>query len=149
MFHEVCKAVVESGLFKMAWIGLLDKETGDIVPIGSAGNDDYLDRIDVTLNTQNWLEPGPDVTVTREQKHHIYNDILRDARMEPWWEEAIRRGYCSSAAFPLLCGDRTIGILNLYAGTPGFFNDEIIDLLESLAQDISLAIESKPEDRLP
>ena len=142
LFHEVCKAVVESGLFKMAWIGLLDKETGGIVPIGSAGNDDYLDRINVTLNAQDWLETGPDGTVAREQGHHIFNDILRDARMEPWWEEAITCGYCSSAAFPLLSGDRTIGILNLYAGTPGGFNDEIISLLESLAQDISLAIES-------
>lgn len=142
LFREVCKTIVESGLFKMAWIGLIDEETGGIVPIGSAGNDDYLLRIDITLNTPGWLELGPDGTVAREQKHHIWNDILRDAGMEPWWEEAITRGYCSSATFPLLSGDHTIGILNLYAGTTGFFNAEIVNLLEALAQDISLAVES-------
>jgi PAS domain S-box-containing protein len=62
--------------------------------------------------------------------------------MEPWWEEAVRRGYCSSAVFPLFSNSRTLGSLNLYAGTPGFFNDVTVDLLESLAWEISFAIES-------
>ena len=54
----------------------------------------------------------------------------------------MRRGYRSSGAFPLRVGSRVIGSLTMYAGEPGFFTDEEVSLLESLAHDVSFAMES-------
>jgi len=52
------------------------------------------------------------------------------------------RGFRSSAAFPLFVGGKVEGVLTLYSGQTGFFNQEEVGLLNSLAQDLSFAMES-------
>ncbi len=60
--------------------------------------------------------------------------------MLPWREQALKRGYRSSVAFPLKSESRIVGSLSLYASVPSFFDDEEIMLIEALAADLSLAI---------
>jgi signal transduction histidine kinase len=62
--------------------------------------------------------------------------------MTPWREQALAREYRSSAAFPLRVGSEVLGALTLYSGEPGFFTAQEIDLLSSLANDLSFAMES-------
>ena len=62
--------------------------------------------------------------------------------MAPWRDKALRYGYRSSAAFPLRMGTDVIGAMTIYSGDPHFFNNEEIELLDTLAADISFAIES-------
>ena len=69
-------------------------------------------------------------------------DIAGDPRMAPWRSQALARGFRSSAAFPLFLGDRVEGVLTLYSGQEGFFNQEEVAVLNSLAQDLSFAMES-------
>ena len=52
------------------------------------------------------------------------------------------RGFRSSAAFPLFVGGKVEGVLTLYSGQIGFFNRQEVELLNSLAQDLSFAMES-------
>jgi light-regulated signal transduction histidine kinase (bacteriophytochrome) len=62
--------------------------------------------------------------------------------MAPWRKLALARGIRSSAAFPLFVGARVEGVLTLYSGQKGFFHTEEISALNSLAQDLSFAMES-------
>ncbi|HWS14506.1 MAG TPA: PAS domain S-box protein, partial [Rhodocyclaceae bacterium] len=68
-------------------------------------------------------------------------DIEGDPRMEPWRERALACGFRASAAFPLCSGGRTVGVLNLYASLPRFFDAELVSLLDQLARDISFALD--------
>jgi light-regulated signal transduction histidine kinase (bacteriophytochrome) len=62
--------------------------------------------------------------------------------MAPWRSQALARGFRSSAAFPLFMAGRVEGVLSLYSGQKDFFNQEEVALLNSLAQDLSFAMES-------
>jgi PAS domain S-box-containing protein len=86
---------------------------------------------------------GPTGTVFRAGKPVINKDALTNPDYAPWRAEAAKRGYASSAAFPLLTGkDEVIGVLNVYATQPDAFAKEEIDLLMELAQDLAYGIVS-------
>src|ERR1019366_3777757 len=68
--------------------------------------------------------------------------IATDPRLLPWRDDALARGYRSSAAFPLQFGDSVVGVFTLYAAEPGFFDDEVLPVLSEAASEISFALES-------
>jgi putative nucleotidyltransferase with HDIG domain len=60
--------------------------------------------------------------------------------MIPWRAEALKRGYASSAAIPLIVDSRVFGALMIYAAEPGAFGVEEIKLLTELASDLAFGI---------
>ncbi|MCX6698626.1 MAG: PAS domain S-box protein [Methanomicrobiales archaeon] len=136
-FSEICRILVETGGFRMAWIGIADLEQNLIRPVTSAGHvDGYLDS--VNISTEDVPQGrGPTGTAYREGKYFWSNDITQDPRMEPWRENALLRGYLANAAFAFALGTKNAGVLSLYAPVTGFFDEPIIDLLDELAVDIS------------
>jgi PAS domain S-box-containing protein len=137
---EICRIAVEYGRFRMAWIGLVDKEKQIISPVAHAGFEDgYLATIHIPLDTS--LEgSGPTGCAFRTGVYQITTDIAADPRMEPWRDEAVKRGYRSSAAFPFSLHGEIVGILNLYAAEPGFFTDKEVGLLSKITEDVSFAL---------
>lgn len=143
LYDRACWAAVESGLFRMAWIGMLDDKTDDIIPVASAGDDDkYLENVEFSTGGSGGNQKDPVETAVRDCRSCIDNDILQQNSMEIWRKEAIRCGYGSLAAFPLVLGDRAIGVICLFADTTGFFDGEITQLLELVARNISFAVEA-------
>ncbi len=141
LFETACRIAVEKGNFRMTWIGLLDLQTKEIRPAAHAGETDgYLEKLRIVLDDSP-RGRGPTANALRIGQHVIVNDIEQDPRMAPWREDALRRGYRSSAAFPLRVNGETRGTINLYASEPDFFDEEEIKLLDELALDISFAME--------
>ena len=147
LFDEVCRIAVQDGGFRMAWIGLVDPETLLVEPVAHWGFEDgYLNA--VRISVQEAPEGrGPTGSALREGRHFICNDIPNDDAMAPWRDEAARRGYRSAAAFPLHIAARPAGALTLYAGEPGFFDPENIQLFEEVAADVGFALENMERDR--
>ncbi len=148
LYDEACRIAVEDGRLRMVWIGMVDETTGIVKPVASSGVvEGYLDRI-IVASRDNRHGRGPTGTCIREDRYTVCNDFRIDPRMGPWRREALKRGYLSSAAFPLHKGNQVVGALMLYAGEPEFFDDEEIRVFLSLADDISFAIEfMEQEDR--
>jgi signal transduction histidine kinase len=142
LFRAVCRIAVEDGLFRMAWVGTVNPQTGVVEPAAFAGFEDgYLGRIRiVTADVPEGR--GPTGEALRERRHFVCPDIANDPRLLPWRDDALARGYRSSAAFPLQFGDSVVGVLTLYAAEPAFFDDEVVAVLNEAASDISLALES-------
>jgi len=76
----------------------------------------------------------------------ICNDIPSDSRMEDFRGEAAKRGYCSSAAFPIRNGSMVVGAMRFYAAECNFFDDRELALLQELTDDISFALEMMERD---
>jgi PAS domain S-box-containing protein len=55
-------------------------------------------------------------------------------------EEALKRGYRSLAAFPFALNTENAGVITFYADTPGFFDTQIITLLDEQSKNISFAL---------
>lgn len=141
LLEAICKILVARGSFVMAWIGMVDHESGWVEPAVSAGFcNDYLSSIRICLDEtqlsfdsplRKLVDGYPLVTPNIEDE----SDELIARRVE-----ALQCGYRSSACFPLRLGSKTIGLIGLYASVPGHFEQDEVDLLERLAENVAFAL---------
>jgi PAS domain S-box-containing protein len=146
LIERVCQILVESGGFKMAWVGWHDPATGALLPIARAGDDNgYLHALRV-FTDDSPEGRGPSGTAFRENRPYICNDILADPSTLPWREEQARSGFRASAAFPISPDGVPAGVLSVYATVDGYFQDKEIDLLGQAAADLALGLEHLARD---
>jgi len=100
----------------MAWVGYREFNPDKTVrPVAEAGYEHgYLERVKIT-----WADTergrGPVGTAIRTGATSWNNDILTDPNMAPWRAEALKRGYASCMALPLMSQGEAFGALALYA----------------------------------
>jgi signal transduction histidine kinase/ActR/RegA family two-component response regulator len=142
LYDSACQIAVEKGLAVLAWIGLHDPVQDRIVAAARYGNDEGLDAVLARARERDkQMQPGPAVRALRTGQVSVSNDIAGDAEFY-WKDAAIARGLRSAAAFPLRLAGQPTGVLVIYGATPGFFLDDEIRVLSSLADNISFAVES-------
>lgn len=147
LFGALCQVAVEHGRFRMAWVGLADEATGAVVPAASAGHEEgYLSGLRAAWGA-GATRPGPTAEALASGAVGICDDIASDPRTAAGRDEALRRGYRSMASVPFRVRSRVVGILNLYAGEPGFFTEEERRLLEEIGADISFALDAMETER--
>ena len=140
LLNEICRIVVDEGGFTMAWAGIANPETHVIEPTAISGHvDSYLDDISISAD-DNPHGRGPTGTAFRERTFNVCNDIGSEPKMAQWSKGAFERGYRSVAAFPFALDTANAGVITFYAPEPGFFNDQIIRLLEEQSGYISFAL---------
>jgi PAS domain S-box-containing protein len=142
LFQETCRIAIEFGRFRMVWIGLLDNSTNLVKPVAHSGVEEgYLENIRISA-TEEAEGYGPTGMAIRGGSYFICNDIQNDPCILPWREEALKRGYFSSVAFPIKIQSQVIGTINFYSSEANFFEKEETDLLEEISNDLSFALEN-------
>jgi diguanylate cyclase (GGDEF)-like protein len=142
LLYEACRIAVDAGGFGMAWIGMVDRESGHFQPMASAGLREGEDTVASPLVLNG--KPRPNGRVARllaSGRPTIYNDIARQAEPSEHVQEAIARGYRSVVVLPLRVGGQVAGSFTLYASEPNFFTQDEVKLLMELAADVSFALE--------
>ena len=140
LFKEACDIAVKYGGFRMAWVGLADEKCTRITPAASAGEvGDFFASAPLSL-CEGDRSFGFVGRVMHEGTPAVSLDIQRDARglMK---QACAARGINSLAVLPLVLDGRAVGVIALYAGDTGFFDDEEMRLLLELAGDLSFALE--------
>lgn len=137
----VCQTIVDVCGHAMMWIGFADREDDRRVrPVASAGFEQgYLDNIYVTW-ADNEFGRGPTGAALRLRQPMVCQDIPGDPGFAPWRDEAVRRGYRSSASLPLIVGDEVFGVLNVYSAEPAAFPADEVDLLSDIAADLAYGV---------
>lgn len=148
LFESICRLAVEFGEFRLAWVGLLDEETGMLLPVaeyGFQGNKLPFNKIDPRKLP---FRDGLTGLALRSGRVEICNDIQVEPHMMHWREIAIRDQYHSAAAIPIRENSRVIGLLSLYAVDVDFFVVmEEQKLLEEMGMDISYALDGIQAER--
>lgn len=141
LLEDVCRLVVESGGYRMAWVGYAQHDAAKSVrPAASAGmENDYLDSIQVTWADEP-LGRGPTGTAIRRNVTVVNPDFLTESTAKPWREAATARGYRSSVSLPLTDGEEIFGALAIYAAEADAFSGEEIRLLEEMAGDLAFGV---------
>jgi PAS domain S-box-containing protein len=141
LLDEACRIVVEECGHAMVWIGFREEDEARTVhPAAHFGfGEGYIDTLQVTW-ADNERGRGPTGTAIRSGKAYVCRNMLTDPSFLPWREEAVRRGYASSVALPLMAGGGTLGALTIYSREPDSFPDEEIRLLAELAGDLAYGI---------
>lgn len=141
LFEEACRIAVETGEFRMAWLGSIDPVDQRVEPLAHAGVvEGYLDTVHISAGDDASAR-GPTGTALRSGQRAVCNDIAHDPGMAPWRDAALARGYRSSAAFPIQVNGQTRAVFNLYSDQVGFFDTDELHLLDELAEDIGFALE--------
>lgn len=139
--NRVCRIVIDDCGYSMAWIGFAEDDANKTVrPTACAGFEEgYLETLDVT-----WADTergrGPTGTAIRIGKPQVCTNMLIDPLFAPWREEALRRGYASSAVFPMMVSGRTLGALTVYSKEIGSFSVDEMNLLAKLADDVTYGL---------
>jgi GAF domain-containing protein len=143
LFTAACRIAVEDGGFALAWIGFVEPQTQRIQVSAKYGRDEgYLEAVKISLRDDVPEGRGPTGVAMREGRPFINNDTANNPVMAPWRAEQVRRGFLSSASFPLRIADSTIGVITLYADTTDYFDEEEVHLLTALADNFSFALEA-------
>jgi len=141
LMDQICRVAVEDGKFRMAWIGLADREANLVRIVARHGYlGEYVDGLHLPLEGDS-ARDGPTATAIRQGRHVVCNDIQVDPLMAPWREQALAHGHRSMASLPLLVLGKTIGTFNLYSAEVGFFSEGEMGLLDELAADVAYAFE--------
>lgn len=149
LFHKVCGTLASDGGLRMVWIGLPDPKSGRLVLVAESGDvNGYLERIGIYSDEKSRADDSA-VIAFNEGRSNLYNDLIRESSSPSWRTEVIHRGVNAAASFPIRMNESVCGTLNVYSGTPDFFHDKEIALLEEAADEISFALDNpaREEDR--
>jgi len=141
LLEQICSICIEFGKFKMAWVGKINPETQQVLPVAVAGDKgDYLDKIRIYADDRPEGR-GPMGTSIREERTYVSNDFQHDPRALPWREAAIRVGFRAIVSLPLRNQGKVYGALAVYTGELDCFHDKEVKLLEEVASDVSFALD--------
>src|SRR3989338_1376779 len=141
LLNKICNIIIESGGYRLVWVGFAkNDEYKSVQPVAQAGYEEgYLETANIT-----WADRArgkvPTGTAIRTGKTTVCKNVLTTPNFAPWRDEAVKRGYESSIAIPLIKNSRPFGTLNIYAAKPDAFHDEEVKLIEELANDMAYGI---------
>ncbi len=134
--EEIAKEVVATCVkdfgVKLAWVGKAE-EDGSVSLVAQHPEDiDYPRQIKVR-----WDETpegqGPVGKAIRSGKLQIVEDVLTYEGFAAFRERALKAGFVTVTAFPLVSLGKTFGTLVLYSDVRGFFNPHQIEFFQGFA----------------
>jgi PAS domain S-box-containing protein len=128
---------------KMAWVGIVDTQSRQVVPIACYGDEKkYLETIRISVDADSPFGHGPTGTAIRENQPFWCQDFLNNPPTAPRQKYAADSGWHGSASLPLHRGGRPIGAITFYVDSVDAFDEEVRNLLQELAIDIDFALDN-------
>jgi len=142
LLKEVCSVAVKHGGFRMAWVGLWNRENWRIETVASAGYEaGFLGKMKFHVKEdkeQRLLRPVEEAA--RTGKVVVNYDTELAAAPDSWKAEMLKRKYFSSVHIPFELGEKEVGTLSIYASDKNAFRDRELFLVKELASDIGLGL---------
>jgi len=143
LLAEICRIAVVHGQFKAAALRRLDAATGKAALSAYFGlEDDELKVGEFSADPSSPFGQLPTAVAMREGKPYISNDAYADSATQSRLALLQRLEIGALAAFPVFCEGKVYGTLSLYAGEVGFFDQNMVALLQEMATDISFALDN-------
>ncbi|RME63188.1 MAG: GAF domain-containing protein [Nitrospirae bacterium] len=139
--YELCKVAHRTFGLKFVWLGV-PEEDQTVRPIAFCGQDEgYLSVIRVRWDTSP-EGMGPVGRAIRERSPQVVNDTETDPTFRPWCEEALKRGFMSVMALPLIGPKGGLyGVLALYAEEKNFFTPDKVSLITAFSNQAAILFE--------
>ncbi|WP_079434784.1 bacteriohemerythrin [Zoogloea sp. LCSB751] len=145
LLEHICRLMVESGGYVMAWIGYADNDPQKSVrPVARSGYEEgYLDNVRISWDSSIDIGRGPTGTAIRSGQTQINQDVESNPSLNPWRTAATQRGYRSSIALPLRYDSTVFGALTIYAAESNAFASDEVALLEELVANLGFGIRAQ------
>ena len=141
LFDDACRAAVEVGGFRFAWIGLYNagKETLEAVSMASF-NQPCLEDAQTAGLRKNGAHCAMALAAATGNTPTTCATLDAHDCKAAWRETLLKHGCHSAAAFPLHMDEENIGSFVVYAGEEGFFHEQELNILNEAAGDISYTL---------
>ncbi|CAM4091833.1 GAF domain-containing protein [Roseateles saccharophilus] len=142
LWREACQLCVQTGHAVLACVYLRD---GHLARRGGTAGpaaqvlENVPDPLDLSLPD---VQASYTARALREGRRFVSNDYVLDTRAGRWRSEAVAQGVRAIAWLPLRRAGEVSAVLMLCAGQPGFFDDELLALLDELGEDLSFALDN-------
>ncbi len=144
IYEAICNIAIRNFDLKLVWLGVVEKDSHDVKPVAQFGFEEgYLSSVKITRDDSP-TGIGPTGMAIKTKTSRVMNNIDTDPAYAPWREEALKRGYCSFMALPLISSDcEVVAVLNFYSSEPRFFTKRRINLFHVFASHAAVAIENR------
>jgi diguanylate cyclase (GGDEF)-like protein/PAS domain S-box-containing protein len=143
VMDEACKIAETSGKLALVWIGILDEDNRNIVPLASSGaSPAYLNELHISLNPDLDIGRGPTTLAFREGRTAVFNQFQTDPASAPWHALAGRWGLRSTAVCPVRRRGKPWGVMAFYSSEADYFSPDLVSLLEKLSIDIGYGLDA-------
>ena len=140
MYQDLCQAAIGSDMVTVACVFVPAGEQR-LTPLAWAGPPRPLS--DILLSPETDASSGSLVeTAYRSGAYGVSNDYMHDPRTAAWHKVAVEYDLASVAAFPLLLHGKTMAVLLLYANETDVFDEDIIGLLQNMADNVSFVLQN-------
>ena len=147
-YHEVCSIAIETGKFRMAWVGLINSATRIIEPIVFKGVEDgYLSGLKIYADQSTPESRGPVGLAVSNNHYAISNDMCMDERLSPWQDAVVERNFHSVMAVPIHKGGIVVGVFCLYADKKNFFDEPEIRLILETTGNLSYGLDQIEKEK--
>jgi len=141
LFRGACQIAVDVGQFDLAWIGMAKWDMRRVVPVAWSGaGGDYIRNMPLSLDASDLQRFGLIGRAATGREVIVVQDVATDLDAAHR-QEVLALGVRCFAILPLSIAGGVVGVIALYAGEPGFFDEAGMALLRDLAGDIAFALD--------
>ncbi|WP_186311041.1 PAS domain S-box protein [Halorubrum depositum] len=135
----ICERLADDERYELAWIGESDHARNVVTPIEWAGDEtEYVDGLDVRIDGERG--GGPVGRSLESGTISVVQRIADNPAFGPWREDALENGFESSASIPIEYGGVPYGVLCVYSGEAGAFDEREKRLLAELGEMVGYAL---------
>jgi PAS domain S-box-containing protein len=142
LLKQICRLAVETGGYKMAWVGYAEHDAAkSIIPVAQMGDTDgYISKIKFSWSDDSEFGQSPACLAVRTRQVVTINDASKETESKQWPRVFVAAGFKSVISLPLLSKDQILGVIVLYSNEISNFGREEVKLLQELADDLAFGI---------
>jgi len=144
LLQSICRTIVDISGYRLCWVGFTQDDAGKTIDIVAHAGEpaEYLQSLQLSWSN---VEPGglgPAGATIRSGRPTIVRDVRTDPSYAGLAGRLQEHGFQGMVALPLNAGQRTFGLLSLYAPEVLNIGPEESALLQELANDLAFGIMS-------
>jgi diguanylate cyclase (GGDEF)-like protein len=146
LLDEVCRIGVHQGGYERVAISLMDPGTTSLRPRASAGSDFGFAGTTEHDNGGSSIDVSLAERAIRSGAPAIFNDLADGQQSFAQHRTLIVQGYRAVAALPLLVDGTAVGVITLFSGQSGVFDEAEVGVLLELTANLGFALQYLEKD---
>jgi diguanylate cyclase (GGDEF)-like protein/PAS domain S-box-containing protein len=156
LFDETCRIVTDIGMLYLSRILTVDPENEGLRPVAVYGRDNAMTSFFRELSFppsaesgENFRELSPQACIMKKRPsiHHNLVKELDSMGLGSLSAKAVEFRLWSQGSFPISRNGKISYVLSIFAEKIGFFDDDLVSLLDEISQTLSYALDNIDRDR--
>lgn len=141
LLDEICRVIVDVAGFNLAWIGMVNgKDVQHVHEVKQYGCGVTCMDMELLMQDEKaWLK-SPGSIAMKTGKPAVFKDMAASDCFSGYWVKTCDYDCVSVVGFPLIVGEKILGVLLVYASIANAFEDEQISLMMKMADNLAYGL---------